>query len=154
MAVVSPEPFRRVGGGTAAVVCEQLLFVLNRIAALKALTTVPNKADIARVGIVTWYYRVYSAASAMIAAADGSFPDNHTDTARQWRQRFSAKGLTMPPFADCRSSLTAAAVANGSVPIRARGVHSLVVEANGRNCRGRVFPIPIGHVRDWRHQMV
>jgi len=109
-------------------VCEQLLFVLNQIAALKALTTVPNKADVARVGIVTWYYGVYSAASAMIAAADGSFPDNHTDTARQWHQRFSAKGLAMPPFSDCLSSLTAAAVASGLVPVRARGFHSLVVE--------------------------
>jgi hypothetical protein len=109
-------------------VCEQLLFVLNQIAALKALTTVPNKADVARVGIVTWYYGVYSASSAMIAAADGSFPDNHTDTARQWHQRFSAKGLAMPPFADCLPSLTAAAVESGLLPVRARGVHSLVVK--------------------------
>jgi hypothetical protein len=38
-------------------VCEQLLFlfVLNQIAALQALTSVPNKADVARTAIVAWY---------------------------------------------------------------------------------------------------
>ncbi|NWL43842.1 hypothetical protein FBF71_42720, partial [Bradyrhizobium elkanii] len=43
-------------------VCEQLLFVLNQIAALRALTSAPNKADVARTAIVAWYYGVYSAA--------------------------------------------------------------------------------------------
>jgi hypothetical protein len=36
-------------------VCEQLLFVLNQIAALQALTSVQNKADVARTAIVAWY---------------------------------------------------------------------------------------------------
>lgn len=40
-------------------VCEQLLFVLNQIAALQALTSASNKADVARTAIVTWYYGVY-----------------------------------------------------------------------------------------------
>lgn len=40
-------------------VCEQLLFVLNQIAALRALTSAPNKADVARTAIVAWYYGVY-----------------------------------------------------------------------------------------------
>jgi hypothetical protein len=40
-------------------VFEQLLFVLNQISALKALTAAPNKADVARTAIVTWYYGVY-----------------------------------------------------------------------------------------------
>jgi hypothetical protein len=39
-------------------VCEQLLFVLNQIAALQALTSAPNKADVARTAIVAWYYGV------------------------------------------------------------------------------------------------
>jgi hypothetical protein len=49
-------------------VFEQLLFSLHQIAALRGTAAVPNKADVARVGIVTWYYGVYGAASAMIAA--------------------------------------------------------------------------------------
>lgn len=102
-------------------VCEQLLFVLNQIAALRALTSAPNKADVARTAIVAWYYGVYSAASAMTAAMDGSFQDNHTETARKWQERFPANRLAMPPFADCLSSVLPATADTELVPIRARG---------------------------------
>jgi hypothetical protein len=60
--------------------------------------------------IVTWYYGVYSAASAMTAAMDGSFQDNHSDTARKWQERFPANKLAMDPFADSLSNLLATTV--------------------------------------------
>ena len=107
-------------------VCEQLLFVLNQIAALKVLTTAPNKADVARTAIVAWYYGVYSAASAMTAAMDGSFQDNHTETARKWQERFPARNLAMHPFADFLSSILPATADVELSPVRARGRHSLV----------------------------
>lgn len=107
-------------------VCEQLLFVLNQIAALQALTAASNKADVARTAIVAWYYGVYSAASAMTAAMDGSFQDNHAETARKWQERFPAKNLAMPPFADCLSSVILNTVDVELAPVRARGRHSLV----------------------------
>lgn len=107
-------------------VCEQLLFVLNQVAALQALTSASNKADVARTAIVAWYYGVYSAASAMTAAMDGSFQDNHTETARKWQERFPANRLAMPPFADCLSSVLPATADAELAPIRARGRHSLV----------------------------
>ncbi|MEY9416814.1 hypothetical protein ABIF69_003256 [Bradyrhizobium japonicum] len=102
-------------------VCEQLLFVLNQIAALRALCSAPNKADVARTAIVTWYYGVYSAASAMTAAMDGSFQDNHTETARKWQERFPANRLAMPPFADCLSSVLPATANAELVPISGEG---------------------------------
>jgi hypothetical protein len=107
-------------------VCEQLLFVLNQIAALRVLTKAPNKADVARTAIVAWYYGVYSAASAMTAAMDGSFQDNHTQTARKWRERFPVQNLAMPPFADLLSNLVADSVDAELEPLRGRGTHSLV----------------------------
>lgn len=107
-------------------VFEQLLFVLNQIAALKALTAAPNKADVARNAIIAWYYGVYSAASAMTAAMDGAFQDNHTETARQWHTRFPARRLAMPPFADCLSTLLPASVEAELALVRARGQHPLV----------------------------
>lgn len=106
-------------------VFEQLLFSLNQIAALRAMSSVPNKADVARVGIVTWYYSVYGAASAMIAAADGSFPETHAGTALQWDRQFAGAKLVMPPFSDRLGSLVPSAVeAELAVP-RSRGRHSL-----------------------------
>lgn len=107
-------------------VCEQLLFVLNQIAALQVLATAPNKADVARTAIVAWYYGVYSAASAMTAAMDGSFQDNHTETARKWQERFPANNLAMDPFADCLSSLLPSTADAELAAVKARGKHHLV----------------------------
>jgi hypothetical protein len=108
-------------------VCEQLLFALHQLSSLRALATVSNKADVARIGIIAWYYGVYGAASAMIAAGDGSFPDTHAATAQQWGHQFVAKGLVLPPFGDRLSSLRADLVEQELAPIRARGTHSLTV---------------------------
>lgn len=106
-------------------VLEQLLFSLNQIAALRAMSSVPNKADVARVGIVTWYYGVYGAASAMIAAADGSFPETHAATASQWDRQFALAKLAMPPFGDRLGSLVPSEVEVELAVPRSRGRHSL-----------------------------
>jgi hypothetical protein len=118
-------------------VCEQLLFVLNQIAALQTLATATNEADVARTAIVAWYYGVYSAASAMTAAMDGSFQDNHTETATKWQERFPAKNLAMHPFADCLSSILPSAADADLAPVKARGQHHLVnTPANAREAWG------------------
>ncbi|QTC88414.1 hypothetical protein [Brevundimonas pondensis] len=104
---------------------EQLLFALNQLATLDVLATAANKADVARNGIVAWYYGVYGAASAMIAAADGSFPETHAATARQWDRQFVVPGLVMPPFADRIDRLGKADVEEALRGPRARGKHSL-----------------------------
>jgi hypothetical protein len=106
-------------------VCEQLLFALHQLASLQAMRDVPNKADVARIGIVAWYYGVYGAASVMIAAADGSVQDNHTATAQQWDRQLAANGLAMPPFADRLSTLVANTVEQELAPVRLRGSHHL-----------------------------
>ena len=68
------------------------------MSALHALRQIPCKSDIARVGIVSWYYGVYAAASAMVAAKDGSFQDDHTTTAVVWDRQISASNLSVHPF--------------------------------------------------------
>lgn len=108
-------------------VYEQMLFTLNQLASLRAIANVENKADVARIGIMAWYYGVYGAASAMIAASDGSFPDTHAATAQQWDRQFAATGLALEPFGDRLSSLRVDAVSRDLAPIRARGKHSLTV---------------------------
>jgi hypothetical protein len=106
-------------------VLEQLLFSLNQIAALRGMALVSNKADVARVGIVTWYYGIYGAASAMIAAADGSFPDTHAATARQWDRQLVVSNLAMKPFSDRLSSLISSTVDDELTEPRSRGDGSL-----------------------------
>lgn len=109
-------------------VCEQLLFVLNQTAAQQALTLAANKSDVARTAIVAWYYGVYSAASAMTAAMDGAFQDNHAETARKWHERFPARNFAMHPFADRLSNVVPSVVELELGPVRARGKHSLTSE--------------------------
>lgn len=79
-------------------ILEQLLFALHQCSALHALRQIPRKSDIARVGIVSWYYGVYAAASAMVAAKDGSFQDDHTTTAVVWDRQIAAGNLIAHPF--------------------------------------------------------
>jgi hypothetical protein len=79
-------------------VLEQLLFALHQCSALRVLRTAACKADVARVGIVTWYYGIYAAASAMTVAQDGSFKDDHTGTANVWDRQIATPHLIMSPF--------------------------------------------------------
>lgn len=87
---------------------EQLLFALHQLSALEALRASPCKSDVARVGIVAWYYGIYAAASAMVAAQDGSFQDDHTGTANAWDRQFAATGRVMMPFLPRISTLVEA----------------------------------------------
>lgn len=108
-------------------VYEQLLFALHQLASLRAITVVENKADVARIGIVAWYYGVYGAASAMIAANDGSCPETHAATAHQWNRQLAATGSALPPFSDRLSALRADVVEQELADVKARGRHSLTV---------------------------
>jgi hypothetical protein len=87
---------------------EQLLFSLHQLSALEALRSCPCKSDVARVGIVAWYYGIYAAGSAMVAAQDGSFQDDHTGTANAWDRQFPATGKVMMPFSPRVSTLVEA----------------------------------------------
>jgi hypothetical protein len=90
---------RRTLSAQENTIFEQLLFALHQLSALEALRLVPRQADVARVGIVAWYYGVYAAASAMVAAQDGSIQDGHAGTANSWDRHFAARDLLMQLFA-------------------------------------------------------
>ncbi|MEQ8299381.1 MAG: hypothetical protein RH945_02440 [Hyphomonas sp.] len=106
---------------------EQLLFSLNQLAALKALSAAPNKSDIARVAIVTWYYGVYGSASAMLAAADGSAAETHASTAKQWDHTFPSRNLAIPPFSDRISDIQSTTIDGELAPLKLRGTSSLTI---------------------------
>jgi hypothetical protein len=90
---------RKLNAHEENTIFEQLLFALHQLSALEALRLVPRRADVARVGIVAWYYGVYAAATAMVAAQDGSIQDGHAGTANSWDRHCAARDLLMPPFA-------------------------------------------------------
>ena len=77
---------------------EQLLMSLHHLASLKAMESLPQQIDTARSAIVTWYYGIFHAASAMIAAQDGSFQGNHAETANSWDRQFNGRPYIPQPF--------------------------------------------------------
>lgn len=79
-------------------VYEQLLMSLHHLAALKAMASLPNQIDTARSAIVTWYYGVYHATSAMNAAQDGSSQETHAETANAWDRHFAGRPWIPSPF--------------------------------------------------------
>lgn len=84
---------------------EQLFLGLHHLSALEQMEDAKNASDFARVGILAWYYGVANAASAMIAAQNGSFQEDHTGTARIWDSEIAARELVMEPFSFRVSSL-------------------------------------------------
>jgi hypothetical protein len=79
-------------------VFEQLLMSLHHLAALHAMVKAGSDYNLARVGVMTWYYGIYCATSAMVAAQDGTVQDNHTGTANQWDRQIAAANLAVKPF--------------------------------------------------------
>ena len=59
-------------------VLEHLLFALRQLSSLTALEKIKPQGDVARIAVVSWYYGIYWATKAMIAAYAGQVQDNHT----------------------------------------------------------------------------
>ncbi len=79
-------------------ILEQLFLSLHHLSALESMSRSTPTADFARVGILTWYYGITNAASAMTAAKDGSFQEDHSGTARMWDSAIASQNLAMNPF--------------------------------------------------------
>src|SRR5580693_8171475 len=75
---------------------EQLLMSLHHVSALRAMRG--KEIDLARIAIMAWYYGIYCAASAMIAAKDGTQQQDHAGTANVWDRQIVANGLAIAPF--------------------------------------------------------
>jgi hypothetical protein len=77
-------------------VFEQLLMSLHHVSALHEMRG--KELNLTRVAIMAWYYGVYCAASAMIAAQDGTQQQDHAGTANAWDRQIVANGFALAPF--------------------------------------------------------
>ena len=97
-------------------VFEQLLMSLHHLAALRAMVEADSDRNFARVAVMTWYYGIYCAASAMVAAKDGSLQDDHAGTANQWDHQIAACRLIREVSASVRSGNCVALFLGGIYP--------------------------------------
>ena len=79
-------------------VFEHLLLAVHQLSALRALENVTKQSDIVRVASVGWYYGIYAAATAMVAAQEGTIQDNHRGTANAWDRQLVQNKLILYPF--------------------------------------------------------
>lgn len=109
-------------------VYEQLLMSLHHLAALKAMASLPNQIDTARSAIVTWYYGVYHATSAMNAAQDGSSQETHAETANAWDRHFAGRPWIPSPFSYRVNTLVRKDVDAATSVLRGTNSHDLNYE--------------------------
>jgi len=130
---------------------EQLLFAIHQLSALEALRSVPCKSDVARVGIVGWYYGIYAAASAMVAAQDGSFQDDHTATANVWDKQLAATGKVMMPFSLRVSSLVETNYKAEIAVIKGGNTYGLKIKpTNSMEAHGACCEYLSGNAKWWK----
>jgi len=132
-------------------VFEQLLFAIHQLSALEALRSVACKSDVARVGIVGWYYGIYAAASAMVAAQDGSIQDDHTGTANAWDRQFAATGKIMLPFSMRVSTLVEAGYKTEIAILKAENSYGLKIKpTNSTEAHGACCEYLSGNAKWWK----
>lgn len=106
-------------------VFEQALMSLHHLASLKAMCSLDRRIDPARSAIVTWYYGIYHAASAMIAAQCGGHQDNHAETANSWDRQFMGRPYIPEPFGYRVSTLVKKDMETEIEAMRAGNPHDL-----------------------------
>lgn len=85
---------------------ENTLMAFHQYASLVKINDNSNDHhDLIRSAIISWYYGIYYAASAMVAATDGTTHETHTSTANVWNRQVNSRGLILEPFSYHLSTL-------------------------------------------------
>ena len=80
-------------------VFENILMSLHNVSALQKFESLENNHyDVVRLAIVAWYYAIYYASKAMIAATSESDSQTHADTAKVWQNNIIERGFAVEPF--------------------------------------------------------
>ncbi|WP_316901005.1 hypothetical protein [Pseudodesulfovibrio indicus] len=81
-------------------VFQKLLMSLHNLASLEVManTSEDQRYSVVRSAIIAWYYGVYTACGAMIAAQDGSSHETHAKTAQVWGSQIASTGKIPSPF--------------------------------------------------------
>jgi uncharacterized protein (UPF0332 family) len=78
---------------------ENILMAFHQYASLVSIHDYEDAHyDLIRSAIISWYYGIYYAASAMVAATDGSTHETHTSTANAWNRQLNSRDLILEPF--------------------------------------------------------
>ena len=81
------------------VVFENIMMAIHNLHSLKVINeAIENPYSVSRTQIVSWYYTIYYASSAMIGALSGGVQEQHSKTAKTWQNDIVQNNLVMSPF--------------------------------------------------------
>jgi uncharacterized protein (UPF0332 family) len=81
------------------IVFENILMAIHNLHSIQAINKkIDNPYSIARTQVVSWYYTIYYASSAMLGAFSGNTQETHTGTAKVWQKEILENNLIMYPF--------------------------------------------------------
>lgn len=131
---------RPVNKDADTLVFENMHMAYHNLASLKAMNNdALDKYDICRSAIVSWYYSIYFAASAMVAASSGSTQETHALTAKVWQADIAEKRLIPYPFDLYLSSLVTSKAEDRISTYRGNNSYDLNDSANNAEmARGAV----------------
>jgi len=119
-------PRRPVNQEADTLVFENMHMAYHNLASLNAMNDdALDKYDICRSAIVAWYYSVYFASSAMVAASSGSIQETHTATAKVWQADIAERNLIPYPFNLHLSSLVTTTAEDEISAYRGNNIYDL-----------------------------
>lgn len=109
---------------------ECLVMAMHNVSSLELLKKLSNPYGIIRSSIVAWYYAIYYACKAMLAAATGADPQTHSKTGKLWQTEFVNRELVQSPFELSIQDLTPNNIKIRIDAIRAGNNHNLDTKPN------------------------
>jgi hypothetical protein len=90
---------RTVNQAADTLVFENVLMSYHHISALQKFNSLDgHHYDVVRSAIISWYYAVYYAAKAMIAATSESDPQTHAEAGKVWQNNIILRNLAVGAF--------------------------------------------------------
>lgn len=105
---------------------ENILMSLHNVSATQKFATLEqHHYDVVRSAIVSWYYAIYYASKAMIAATSESDPQTHAETAKVWQNNIVSRGLSVEPFNLSISNITTSNIEQVITSLRGTNTYNL-----------------------------
>jgi hypothetical protein len=112
----------------------------NHVALVRNLELKNLPYDTCRSAIIAWYYSVYFAGSAMIAASSGGVQEAHAATANSWKNDLVDRDLILDPFSYSLNSLVKKNVTQEIADYRGNNTNKLsTIPYTNEQAKGGLF---------------
>lgn len=131
---------RSANEGADSLAYECLIMSMHNVSAMSSMAAADNPYPVVRSAIVAWYYAVYYAAKAMLAASSGADPQTHAAASKVWQREVVAAGLAQSPFNLSITDITPSNVRDEMARLRGANLHDLNTEPSDiETARGSIY---------------